>query len=195
MSQKGAGRVLLNVAGVVFAVLVALGIDEAWEARENVELAREAGERLVEEVLSNQEDLADAEETNNEILLDVRAASRDSLEGDLGFDYEVAILSDAAWEAAGLTGAVRFMEFEDVARYSRLYKLQALYEAQQRAVVDAVASMSSLPAGTDRTDVADRLLGPLAVSASLGAGLLSAYDSVLVRAGHEVPAAADEPGT
>jgi hypothetical protein len=178
----------LNVAGVVFAVLVALGIDEAWKARENVELAREASDRLVEEVLANREDLAEAEEVNGRILSDVRLATRDSLEGDLGFDYEVAILSVAAWEAAGLTGAVRFMDFEDVARFSRLYKLQALYEAQQAAIVDVVAGMSTIPAGTPRAEVADRLYGPLAVAASLGGGLLAAYDSVLVRSGHATEA-------
>jgi hypothetical protein len=198
-ARAGFPRVLLEVLGVVFAVLIALGVDEAWESRENQEMGREADLRILDEIVANREEVLNSAEHN--------AALLESVQGHLGGDpdsvaldvkYSVSLLSSAAWDAAGLTGAIRFMEFDRVSRFSRLYDLQELYQEQQRGMVDVVAgvvTMSAEDLGDASSEevalaVARRVFGPLAVAGGLETGLLAAYDSVLVdlapgRAGRE----------
>jgi hypothetical protein len=191
-ARGGFARVLLEVLGVVFAVLIALGVDEAWESRENREMGWEADFRILDEIAANREEVLNSAEQNSALL--------ESVQGHLGGDpdsvsldveYSLSLLSSAAWDAAGLTGAIRFMEFDRVSRFSRLYDLQELYQEQQRGMVDVVAGVVTMSAvGYEDASaeevaqaVARRLFGPLAVAGGLETGLLAAYDSALVELG------------
>ena len=191
-ARGGFARVLLVVLGVVFAVLIALGVDEAWESRENREMGWEADSRILDEIVANREEVLNSAEQNSALL--------ESVQGHLGGDpdsvsldveYSLSLLSSAAWDAAGLTGAIRFMEFDRVSRFSRLYDLQELYQEQQRGMVDVVAGVVTMSAvGYEDASaeevaqaVARRLFGPLAVAGGLETGLLAAYDSALVELG------------
>ena len=191
-ARGGLARVLLEVMGVVFAVLIALGLDQAWESRENQEMGREADLRILDEIVANREEVLNSADQNSALLESVQGhLGGDSESVDLDVEYSLSLLSSAAWDAAGLTGAIRFMEFDRVSRFSRLYDLQELYQERQRGMVDVVAGVVTMSAEgfADATGeevalaVARRVFGPLAVAGGLETGLLAAYDSVLVELG------------
>lgn len=191
---RGFGRIVLEVGGVVFAVLIALGVDEAWESQENREMGREADARILAEIEENREEVQTAAEQNGVLLEDVsRLLEGSTDDASIDVDYSLSLLSSAAWNAAGLTGAIRFMDFDRVSRFSRLYDLQGLYQDRQRAMVDVVVGIvtmsreaGSLRAGDEiAVEIARRLYGPLAVAGSLEGDLILSYDSVLVELGAE----------
>lgn len=192
--NRGRGRVFVEILGVVFAVLIALAVDEMWESRENDELGREADARVLAEIDANREEVRTASEANTALLERVQRSLGESPDSaGLDVDYSLSLLSRAAWDAAGLTGAIRFMDFDRVSNFSRLYDLQALYQERQRGMVEVVAGVVTLssedfdgatPEEVSRL-VARRIFGPLAIAGALETNLLAMYDSVLVELGTE----------
>ncbi len=188
------GRVFVEILGVVFAVLIALAVDEMWQSRENEELGRDADARVLAEIEANREEVRSSSEANTALLEAVqRSLGQSPDSAGLDVDYSLSLLSRAAWDAAGLTGAIRFMDFDRVSSFSRLYDLQALYQERQRGMVDVVAGVVTLSsedfgeASLEEVNriVARRIFGPLAIAASLETNLLAMYDSVLVELGPE----------
>jgi hypothetical protein len=190
------GRVFIEILGVVFAVLIALAVDEMWESRENRELGAEADARVMAEIEANRDEVRSSSEANTALLEAVQRTLGPSPDSTgLDVQYSLSLLSRAAWDAAGLTGAIRFMDFDRVSSFSRLYDLQGLYQERQRGMVNVVAEVVTLSsedfggASTEEVSriVARRIFGPLAIAGALETNLLAMYDSVLVELGPEAP--------
>lgn len=139
--------VLAEAVSVVFAVLVALAVDEWWEDRENLELGRRGLEAIAAEVRTNLEGL---ERGGPEIALVM--AHMDSVKalldaGDqpesLSINYPVSLLSSAAWQTAQVTRAVHFVPIEEVTRIAGVYDFQAFFLRSQEQLTDAIGGILS----------------------------------------------------
>lgn len=158
MAEPGrAGRPLLQalrarapimaaeIVSVVFAVLLALAVDEWWEDRENAELGRRGMDAVSAEIARNLEELRDGFERTDTTLLLLDSAivlmESDRDDVDVSINYPVALLSDAAWETAQVTRAVHYVPLEDVIDLARVYDLQAFFSRNQEALTDRIALM------------------------------------------------------
>jgi hypothetical protein len=172
----------LEAFSVVFAVLVALGVDQWREDRENAQLADQAIQSIVTEIRSNQEEFAAANEANRAVIARLQEAASDPELRELGVQFEYSLLSEAAWQTAQMTRAAHFIEYETVQRVARLYDLQALFDEGQAGMLEFISGMGEL-ASTEPTRIPVLMLGRLQVVMELGDGLTQAYDSVLEQLG------------
>ena len=178
-------ELLLEALSVVFAVIVALGVDEWWEDRENLEMAGRALDAIVVEVQDNRNELLEARDDNQALLeRAARVASADTVGEDLTLGYQYALLSEAGWETARVTQATHFMPMPTVQRITQVYAMQQLFQTSQDQVLGVILSESpSDPASA--LQLAKRLVTPLSIAQGLEETLVMSYDSLLVHLGRD----------
>lgn len=174
-------KVLIEIASVVFAVLLALGLNHWREDLADEALAEQALKNIVIEIRSNMRDL-EAEFTDYEAQRDtLRARRQKVLDGDQeagGFGYNHPILYNSAWRMANSTGAVKDLDLDVVMELSALYIMQ---ETHQKHGFDYFRSFTSLDFQKPENKLAaiNSNLTQLTISMSWGRQLMEGYKSFL----------------
>lgn len=134
-------ELLLEAASVIFAVLLALAVDEWRETRSQKALAARARARILEEIRANDAELRRTLAANEAILkrmeedlLRVEKGEKPELE----VNFSIALLSSATWQTAQVTQAAHFLDYDWVTRVSHIYELQALYMTNQTSLLDRI---------------------------------------------------------
>jgi len=139
-------RVLFESALITMSILLALGLDEWREGRENLETVEQALSNFVSEIRQNKARVDDAAPFNRG-LHDVLERRHD--DGDIGStgefidiveSYNPVVLQSTAWDTALATGSVAKMDYNLVAALSLTYGLQLRY---QQATRDGMAELMS----------------------------------------------------
>lgn len=135
--------ILIEAFSVIFAVLLALGINEWRETRARERLAADALVKLRQEVATNRENLGTALERQRAALEELTVAIEKISEGE-SREVEVGLvveqLRNAAWESTILTDAARYMDFELVSTLSDVYHLQELVDDMVRQLLTRMTS-------------------------------------------------------
>lgn len=140
---KRFGRLLGEAAMIVFAVLVALAVDEWNEGRERDIQVDRARAAIEAEMRANQQELAVGMESMRAMhgalagMLDRLRSGERAIEWTIG--AELPDFSDAAWETARVTGVVAHMDYEWVLRTARVYETQELARSLQNDLVAILA--------------------------------------------------------
>ena len=140
-------ELLVEAASVVFAVLLALAVDEWRETRSQKALAARARASILEEIRANESELRNTRDNNRAMLQRIEEALpriKQEPETFVEFNFQIALLSSAAWHTAQTTQAANFLDFDWVRRVSKVYELQDLYITSQAAVVDRVSGISEI---------------------------------------------------
>lgn len=184
-----------EAVSVVFAVLVALAVDEWWERRENMELGRRGMAAVAAEMAGNLEELRDGFARTDTILAlldtviaDLRA---DRIPGDISVNYPVALLSDAAWETAQVTRAVHFVPLETVIRIARVYDLQDFFDRNQERLTEQIGSVG-LAEEADLLRVLSELHARYRIVAGFRQALMNSYSCAIARLAGEDPQSLEE---
>jgi len=131
LSKSGLGKIAVEFASVVFAVLLALGLNHWREGVINEQMAHDSLIRIRQEVKDNIEELDSAFVSFEEGLKVIRDQKEalDSLGEIDGLDwgYSHPVLSIDAWKTATLTNAVVYMDPEIVADLADIYQIQEMY--------------------------------------------------------------------
>ena len=184
MRRSSVLKLLAEVVSVVFAVLVALGIDQWWEGREDQEMARVSLGAITREIRENREQLEDMGTMPPvaELMADLDSVIADFERGDRPRDasvnYDLALLSSAAWETAQLNRATQFLPLDQVVRLARLYEFQRYYERSQDEVFDALTGLRA--SGEDAAGEMRALRGRLATALGFRRTLAHTYACTLV---------------
>lgn len=141
-------ELLLEAASVVFAVLLALAVDEWRELRSQKALAERARASILEEIRSNESELRSTRDSNRALLQRIeetlpRVQQREP-ETSVDFDFQIAFLSSASWQTAQMTQAASFLDFDWVRRVSKIYEVQDLFLTSQSAVMDRISGISEI---------------------------------------------------
>jgi len=143
-------QVLIESALIVISILVALGLDEWREKREDAEMARQALSNFISEVQRNQAQLR-ADAPFNKGLLDVlkgryEGSGIDTVEEFVIMveSYTPLVLQSTAWETALATGSLAKMEYDLVSALSLTYSLQNRYQLATRSGVADLTSPQNL---------------------------------------------------
>lgn len=139
-------ELILEAIFIVFAVLVALAVDEWNEGREFREQAEIARTAVISELEGNREELEQSAPTVQAMLDGVTdvvlrlQAGEEVTSADLS--GELPDFSDAAWETARTTGVLARMDYEWVLRTARVYETQALTLDLQRDLLVTFGSLA-----------------------------------------------------
>ena len=128
----------LEAVMVVFAVLIALGVEEWREERQLREFAGRARDAVVAEMRANLEEYhgaaASLDSVRNVLAEVVEKGDASLLEGDLSITLPEA--SSAAWRAAQASQASAFLDYDWVIRVSRAYEVTATYQRIAETLID-----------------------------------------------------------
>lgn len=174
-------ELLLEAASVVFAVLLALAVDEWRETRSRNALAERARASILEEIRTNETELRNTRDKNRAMLRHIEEALRRLMQKRdtaLEFNFQIALLSSAAWNTAQMTQAANFLDFDWVRRVSKVYELQGVYVTSQSAVVDRISGISEI-LGDDPRRMLNILAERLRVALKIQDLLLGEYGKVL----------------
>jgi hypothetical protein len=135
---------LVHLLAITIGLLIALGLEASVEWIHHRHQARDARENIYQEFRANHQDVLrqlsalPAEEKHlDEILSAIDSVQHGRPYKPLGgFHWTSILLRDSAWEAASSTGAIAFMDYDEVKRYSKLYAAQKLYSSTQQRYLE-----------------------------------------------------------
>lgn len=173
-------EILIEAASVVFALLLALALNQWNERRELRERGAAVRAAIRAELSENRAEIDSARPH----LAEIRRQLRDAVDGkaaaahELTVDLGVSLLSAAAWRAALATQATQTIDFKWMTNVAKIYELQDNYLHVQAAAVD---QLTSIPAGGDKDAkaIAASLIARMDGLAQLADGLAKAYDDEL----------------
>ena len=191
---------LLHLLTITIGLLIALGLEgyaEHWRQRE---LKKDADTKLRQEIRDNAQEIvlvhnANASEQENlKRIVDFLNARKKNEPYDthqLRLDFTMGGLKSASWKTAAATGALGFMEYDQVQRYSAVYQLQDKYSTLQDQTIDEFLQLQSyvifgfdtekitpVDAGAAERDTR-RALAHLTAMDQVGTALSREYDTVL----------------
>lgn len=126
------GKLLMEFTSVVFAVLLALGLNHWREARAEQEVADKALLNIFLEMHANQQDVAEEIISYQKRLKEVQVY-KDAFDKGEGIRYSlgfnIPLLSNAAWNVANSTGAVKDFDQDILLELSSIYTFQEMYQS------------------------------------------------------------------
>lgn len=135
---------LVEAVSVLLAVLLALAIDEWRESRTNDRLRDEMLQKLALEVGKNRENLDLAMTLQRDELTGIQELRSRIDEGEplseARLNVSTELLRDAAWQTALVTGAVQFMDLDQVSELTDAYTVQSMVDDGFRRIVQVLAS-------------------------------------------------------
>jgi len=145
-------RVLFESALIVLSILVALGLDEWRENREDEETVQLALSNFVREIRLNQASVEDAAPFNQGLKSVLRNRYQTNDIGSVDEfvnmveSYSPTVLQSTAWETALATGSLAKMDYELVSALSLTYSLQNRYLMASRSGMAELTSPQNLSA-------------------------------------------------
>lgn len=143
-------QVLIESALIVISILVALGLDEWRDERQDAEVVQQALANFIVEISQNKMRVEDAMPFN-EGVFSVLAGHyvEDDIESvdefvNLMESYSPAALQSTAWDTALATGSLAKMDYNLVTALSLTYNLQTRYQLATRAGMKDLTSPLNL---------------------------------------------------
>ena len=143
----------VHLLTITIGVLIALSLEGLVEWRHHRMLVHEAGANITAEIHGNAAELKKARndlgesEKQLEQLVDTihRMESNPNFKPhDVVFNWTVTELHQTSWGTANATGAVGYMEYGEVIRYTRIFDVQQEYMALQRGALEASLAVQAL---------------------------------------------------
>jgi hypothetical protein len=158
-------RSLFTHLGIVtVGILIALALEGCVEWIHHRNLANEARANITQEIRDNRAELEHSLASlpaSDKAVQDIVAHMRNiknehSIE--IRYSFEDAHLSNASWSTAQTTGALSYMTYADVERFSRFYDLQREYVALQNDLLQRIIDSNAPELDTkDVSGVIDRM--------------------------------------
>lgn len=175
-------KISIEIASVVFAVLLALGLNHWREDRNDKVLAEKALQNIIIEIKSNIKNI-ESDVNEYEVIHDTLTSRKKNIKkgiiSDMSFSYNHPILSKSAWQMANTTGAIKDMDIDIMMDLSDLYTFQDIF---QKNGFEYFSAFTSLDAQKKENEVAflDSFIKQLSIMKSWGDGLSMGYREFLI---------------
>ncbi len=190
---------LLEMISVVFAILLALWVNQIHQNYDNKNKATDQQQRILEEVSRNLAALEPHFTRNDSLLISARylIEERKNLLQDDGpqyftLGYSFNSLENTEWEVAKLTGVIAHMESDDIAILSNIYLDQALYSDHWISFTKKFA-LGSL--NLNSTKETNEYLGAIQFTNSVSTRLIERYKRYLELHAVKTDSFGRRPGT
>jgi hypothetical protein len=144
---------LLQLLTITIGILIALTLEGTLERAHHRRLIHEAEANLSTEIHENQVEInqgMQALRTNEQQLKQMVALihklqqNRATPVGNISFSWTLDELHATSWNTAGATGALAYMDYGEVKRYTRVYDLQREFMAVQNRAFDSIVAVYGL---------------------------------------------------
>jgi len=144
---------LLQLLTITVGILIALSFDGLLEWRHHRHLVHEAEANLAAEIRENQQensksmqDLHTSQQQLKELLALVHQLqqNRTTPLKNTSFNWTLEELHATSWNTASATGAIAYMEYDEVKRYTYHYDLQQQFVTVQNRAFDSVTQVYRL---------------------------------------------------
>jgi hypothetical protein len=190
----------LHLFTITVGLLIALGLEASVEAIHHRHQRDEAETLIRSEIRNNLNNLHDGEpvviaELHQMTMvlqtLEARTRSQPGVLHDSELVFHESPIQDAAWRTANSTGALAYMDYGEVERFSDAYKEQALLQAmEEQALEDYLELLPILSNNSSKGVVSSeaakeaipctlRIIAYLNGMIDVGAGTLGTYDAAL----------------
>ena len=159
---------LLELLTITVGILIALSLEGVVQWVHHRQLVHEAQANLATEIRDNRrelqsefKDLSTAEDELKKMLAAIHQAQANPSTsfGDLRLNWTIASLHSTSWNTAEATGALSYMEYGEVKRYTQLYDLQQQFMAvQERGFQSAMGVYALAPLLDNPKKIADAQL-------------------------------------
>lgn len=143
LRKLDAKGLLIELAGIVFAVLLALWVDQWAQDREQRASAALQQQRIVEELRANLDQLVKAEAGNRAIERQNAAIAAEAgwwnqpeRVSALAWSIQLADFKDASWTIALSQPSAQALDADFLAAVADLYKFQSVYERYGQVLLD-----------------------------------------------------------
>jgi hypothetical protein len=171
-------EIALEAGSVVFAVLLALAVDECRDDRANRRLAQEARQAILTEMRANRDELRrDRERLAKQVAaLPPDEELQEGLPAKVRIELAFSRLSSGAWQAAQATKAAQHFDYAWMIRAARVHETQALYLTTQAALIQYIGGAI---AGPSKLELARGMRSRWWVLQVLTQELVEAYNQML----------------
>jgi len=190
----------LHLFTITIGLLIALGLEATVEAIHHRHQRQEAETLVRREIQNNLTRLRDgAPEATAELhqmarvlqTLEARSQSQPGILNEKDFVFREAPIQDAAWRTANSTGALTYMNYAEVERFSDAYKEQALLQTMEEQALEDYLELVPIvsphikdgvvtpEAAKDAIPYTRRVIAHLSGMLDVGAGTVGAYEAAL----------------
>jgi hypothetical protein len=190
----------LHLFTITIGLLIALGLEATVEAIHHRQQRQEAETLVRREIQNNLTRLRDgAPEATAELhqmarvlqTLEARSQSQPGILNEKDFVFREAPIQDAAWRTANSTGALTYMNYAEVERFSDAYKEQALLQTMEEQALEDYLELVPIvsphikdgvvtpEAAKDAIPYTRRVIAHLSGMLDVGAGTVGAYEAAL----------------
>lgn len=141
---------LLHLLTITVGLLIALGLEAAVEWRHHVHLRHEAEENIRRELRDNQTDLRatvsyipEEQKHFKELAeyLRAHASGQNATIQSVTVAWHMTTPQDASWQTAAATGALAYMDYNEVQKFAAAYQLQKKLDALQDTTLQPVITL------------------------------------------------------
>jgi hypothetical protein len=197
---NGVSDFFLHLFTITIGLLIALGLEAGVEALHHRHQREEAETLIRREIQNNLAQLRQgAPQATAELhqmtavlrTLEDRIQSRPGVLHENDFVFHESPIQDAAWRTANSTGAVTYMDYAEVERFSDAYKEQALLQTmEEQALEDYLELLPILShpgnggivtpeVAKDAIPYTRRVVAHLSGMLAVGAGTIGTYEDAL----------------
>jgi len=132
INKEFLAKIGIEIFSVVFAVLLALSLNEWRKNASNRQLVNKAYSNIYIEINTNMEKLASVVPQYDSLIYILDSVITRMERNDTNFhftfgNFNLELLSHTAWDAAKVTNSVNLMNFEEVIEISGVYDAQEIY--------------------------------------------------------------------
>ena len=190
----------LHLFTITIGLLIALSLEASVEALHHRHQREEAETLIRREIQNNLDSLhagqpgamAELRQMTTVLkTLEARAQSKPGALHDSDFIFHEAPFQDAAWRTASSTGALSYMDYGEVERFSDAYKEQALLQTMEEQALDDYLQLMPVVAHSGNAGVVSpeiakeaipfvrRVIAHLSGMMDVGAGTVEMYEAAL----------------
>jgi hypothetical protein len=197
---NGVRDFFIHLFTITIGLLIALGLEAGAEAIHHRHQRQEAETLIRREIQDNLTKLRDGAPIATAELhqmakvlqtLEARAQSQPGVLNEKDFLFQEAPIQDAAWRTANSTGALDYMDYAEVERFSDAYKEQAMLQSmEEQALEDYLELLPILShpgnggivtpeVAKDAIPYTRRVVAHLSGMLAVGAGTIGTYEDAL----------------
>ncbi len=182
--SRSAPALALEVFSIVLGVLLALGLSEWADDRENHRLAKSALLNISKEISSNLETLTLIHENNVQTVNAITAQSESNADESQSFIPGLQ-LQETAWEAFLATGMSGYVNYDTILELSKMYAIQRVYKQtgtqMSESAMNATAYATALGTTVDERHFQEQFIGYFQLLTQIEVQLLDSYQDALDR--------------